>query len=249
MAARIQTRSKNATTRPALPVIQLNEELDNDRKAEHESKKQKAATKRQQKQHILAKKLENLEQNIADEDAINDTPRAVRPKAQNPTHSKPHHDCEDTVMPNLKASGAEEHSDGKGETDVPTTKDEPSEQEWTNSKVSTSDSEVTQDDSEASCDVPPPKKRAPRDTKKQSAHTAMAVKKPTKQKKSIQDALDQEPELCTDDGKDVVDATPRPKARPKARPIVKEKPPMQAEGNAKRGRNDEVSAPVQTDGS
>jgi hypothetical protein len=242
MAARIQTRSRNATTRPALPIIQLNEELDGDRKAERESNKRKAADKKQGRERALAKRLTNLERDIADEDAVDDTPRAPQPKAQKSAVSKPRHVREDSTMPDSEASGAEEPPhpcpDGEDKTDAPTTEDEQSEQEWSDSKVSHDD-------------MPPSRKTPTRAATKQSAKTPKKVaagKEPMtrKQKRSIRDALDREPELDTGDNEDFVDATPKPKGKPTA---------GKGEGlgtvtrSAKRRRNDlTVSIPVRIDG-
>jgi hypothetical protein len=244
MAARIQTRSKNATTHPALPIIQLDEELDSDRKVERESKKRKAADKKRRQKHALAKKLASLEQDIADEDARNDTPRAPQLKARKSAVSKPRHIREDSTTPDSEALGTEEppspcpdEEESDDKTDAPTEYEQP-EQEQNES----SDSEASQDD------MPPPKKMPARTTKKQSTRTAKKVvagEKPMAKKRSIQDALDQESELDAGD-EDLVDATPKPKGK---LTVGKGKGLRRVTKSTKRGRIDlTVSIPVRIDG-
>jgi hypothetical protein len=224
---RMQTRLRNATKRPALPVLQLNEELDSDRKAERASRKQKATDKKKQNEQALDKKLANLERNIAHDDAIDDTPRPVQPKAQKTTTSKLRHAHVARTTSGSEASGAEEplipSLFGEDESSALTTEDE---QKWTDSKASADDGEDSPSDN-------PRTKKRPTATKKRSAH---AGKKPTK-------PLDQEQEINDGDDDDgFVDATPLPKRRSN----VGKKATTKAAESTKRRQDDlTVSIPVQ----
>lgn len=219
--SRVQTRSRNATTRPALPVLQLNEEVDSDLKAVRAFKKQKAADLKQQKERAMAKELATLESGIAAEDAIDDTPRPSRlpqPKASKSTASKLRHVHTDPVS-------ASETSDEpcpvmEEETDTPAVEDDQySDNEWGDDKTSDSDGKTSINDDEGSQNKQSQSKKAraakgkpAKTTKKKSARARKTPMKPIPPKKSIQDALDQESEL-TEINEDDVDATPVPKRR------------------------------------
>lgn len=199
---RMQTRSKNATTRPALPVLQLNEELDDDRKAERASKRRKAAEKKQQKELVLAKELTTLEQHIAGEDAIDDTPRPLQSKAPKPATSKLRHVHMNPITSDSETSNTDEPPVFEDESDTPTDGDKQSSvQEWTES----SNNNTSADDSEDSHSNIPRSKKQPPVNKKRLVHTRKKLAKPP----------DQEPAI------DFVEDTPVPKRRPKARAVTK----------------------------
>ena len=243
--SRVQTRSKNATTHPALPMLQLDEELNNDRKAERASNKRKVANKKQEKERLVSKNLTSLEDAIANEDAINDTPRPFLPKARKkPATSKLRQVHKAPVMSDPDASSTEDPPIPDEDKSNASSAEQSSEQEWGESMVSADESELTVDNSEDS----PSKKKAAKvakkkqpgvTKKKQPAAKKQIGKKPTKpiaQKKSIQDALEE----------DIVDATPMLKRRPNTGKSA----PTKVAGNSKRRQSDlTVCTPVQTDGS
>ena len=183
---------------------------------------------------MLAKKLASLEQGIAHDDAIDDTPRPVQPKAQKATASKLRHTGVDHTTSGSEVSGAEEPPIpclfGEDESSAHTTEDKQySEQEWTDSKVSTDDDEDQGEDSHN--DVPRAKKMS-QATKKRLAHTGKKSTKPLQ--------VDQEQEIGDGDGDDgFVDATPLPKRRSN----VGRKAMTKAAGNTKR-RQDKLNVSV-----
>lgn len=250
--SRVQTRSRNATTRPALPILQLNEEVNGDLKAVRGFKRQKAADLKQQKERAVAKELASLENGIAAEDAIDDTPRPSRlpqPKPSKSTASKLRHVHTDPV-PTSETSD-EPCPVMEEDTDTPAVEDNQySDHEWSNNKTSDSDGKTSVNEDEGSQNDKPRSKKASaakrkpaKTTKKQSARARKTPMKPVPPKKSIQNALDQESEL-TEINEDDVDATPVPKRRPNGA----KKTLTKVVEDARRGRSDlNVSISVQID--